>query len=184
MDVETNQSKEDSRLIERYLSGDEHAIEELVMKYQRKVYALIYRMTGDIEDSKDIAQKVFIELFRNIKGFRQGSSFYTWLYRIAINTCLNHMKKKSLNTEEISDSLPANSEGALSLLIKKEKNIQLRDSLRHLPDRQKTAVILRVYEGLSLKESAGAMNCSEGAVKAHYHNGMKKLKEIFKGKKI
>ncbi len=171
---------EDLRLIERYLDGDEYAIEELVMKYQRKIYALAYRMTGDIEDSKDVTQKTFLQAFKNIKGFRRKSAFYTWLYQIALNTCLNHLNKKGRETLELNESISSSNEGALSAIIEKEKESHLKDSLKKLPDRQKTAITLRAYEGLSLKETAEVMKCSEGAVKAHYHNGIKKLREILK----
>ncbi len=171
---------EDLRLIERYLAGDEYSIEELVMKYQRKIYALAYRMTWDVEDSKDITQKTFLQAFKNIKGFRRKSAFYTWLYRIALNTCLNHLKKKDQETVELNGSLSGSGKGALSAIIEKEKETHLKNSLKELPRRQKTAITLRAYEGLSLKETAEVMKCSEGAVKAHYHNGMKKLREILK----
>ena len=178
MDVETTRSREDLRLIERYLTGDEYAVEELVMKYQKKIYALAYRMTGNIEDSKDMTQKTFLQAFNNLKGFKKKSSFYTWLYQIALNTCLNHVNKKDRFTEEVDDSFAHTGGSALSAIIETEKEAHLKRSLNELPARQKTAVILRAYDGLSLKETAEVMKCSEGAVKAHYHNGVKKLREI------
>ncbi|GBE37865.1 MAG TPA: RNA polymerase sigma factor [Nitrospirae bacterium] len=178
MDVKQTRYAEDLRLIEKYLGGDEYAVEELVMKYQRKVYSLAYRMTGDIEDSKDVTQKTFLQVFANIRGFRKKSSFYTWLYRIAMNTCLNHLKKKGNDTLELNESIAGSNGNALPALIKEERSSFIRGSLKKLPDRQKTAVTLRAYEELSLKETAEVMKCSEGAVKAHYHNGMKRLKEI------
>jgi len=171
---------EDLTLIERYLAGDEYAIEELVMKYQRKIYALAYRMTGDVEDSKDITQKTFLQAFKNIKGFGKKSAFYTWLYQIALNTSLNCLKKKDRETLGLDESILGRDGGALSAIIRGEEDFHLKDSLKKLPERQKTAIILRAYEGLSTKETAEIMECSEGAVKAHYHNGIKKLREILK----
>jgi RNA polymerase sigma-70 factor (ECF subfamily) len=171
---------EDLRLIERYLTGDEYAVEELVMKYQKKIYVLAYRMTGNIEDSKDMTQKTFLQAFNNLKGFKGKSSFYTWLYQIALNTCLNHINKKTRVTEEVDDSVAHTEGSALSTIIKTEREVYIKGSLNELPKRQKTAVILRAYEGLSLKETAEVMKCSEGAVKAHYHNGVKKLREVMK----
>lgn len=178
MGEEKTRFREDLRLIERYLAGDEFAIEELVMKYQKKVYALAFRMTGDVEDSKDMTQKTFLQAFKGIKSFRGKSAFYTWLYRIAVNTCLNHLKKKGRVTDELDETYPGNQESALSAIIKDETGSLIKKSLVKLPDRQRTSITLRAYEGLSLKETADVMNCSEGAVKAHYHNGMKKLREI------
>lgn len=180
MDVETTRSREDLRLIERYLAGDEYAIEELVMKYQRKIYALAYRMTGNVEDSKDMTQKTFLQAFKNIKGFRRKSAFYTWLYQIALNTCLNHLNKKERKTVELNESFPGSEGSAMSAIIEKEKGFYLKTSLKKIPGRQRAAIILRAYEGLSLKETAEVMKCSEGAVKAHYHNGIKSLREVLK----
>jgi len=137
------------------------------MKYQRKIYALAYRMTGDIEDSRDMTQNTFLKAFKNIKDFRRESSFSTWLYRIAFNTCLNEVKKKGRETVELNKSVTGSTEGALSTMIKNEKGFLVQ-----------MTIILRAYEELSLKETAEIMKCSEGAVKAHYHNGMKKLREI------
>jgi RNA polymerase sigma-70 factor (ECF subfamily) len=182
MDVETTRSGEDIELIERYLSGDEYAVEVLVMKYQRKIYSLAYRMTGNVEDSKDMTQKTFFQAIKNLKGFRRESSFHTWLYRIAYNTCLNHLRNKESKTVEVNDSYLSQNEGALSCAINKEKKTHLRESLKGLPLRQRTAITLRVYEDLSVKETARIMEISEGAVKAHYHNGMKKLREVLKGR--
>lgn len=178
MDVETARFQEDIRLIERYLAGDEYALEELVMKYQKKIYALAYRMTWDVEDSKDITQKTFLQAFKNIKGFRKESSFYTWLYQIGLNTCLSYLTKKNQETEELNESISGSNEEVLSTIIKKEKETHIKNSLKKLPERQRAAIILRAYEGLSLKETAEIMRCSEGAVKAHYHNGVKKLKRV------
>ena len=178
MAVETTRFREDLELIDKYLAGDEYAIEELVMKYQRKIYALAYRMTGNVEDSKDVTQKTFLQTFKSIEGFRRKSSFYTWLYQIALNTCLNHLQKKGQKTEELNETFSGKEAGALSAIIEKEKQAHLKNSLKQLPGRQKTAVIFRAYEGFSVKETAEVMKCSEGAVKAHYHNAIKKLREI------
>jgi RNA polymerase sigma-70 factor (ECF subfamily) len=171
---------DDLRLIKRYLAGDEYAIEELVMKYQRKIYALAYRMTGNVEDSKDMTQKIFLQAVKNLKGFRRTSAFYTWLYQIAVNACLNHLKEKNRKTVELHESISASRGSTLSTIIENEKGFHVKESLKKLPERQKIAVTLRAYEGLSLKETAEVMKCSEGAVKAHYHNGMKKLRDILK----
>ncbi len=174
------QMDEDARLIRRYADGDDLAVEELVMKYQKRIYALAYRMTGNVEDSKDVTQKAFLQAFRNIRGFRMNSAFYTWLYRIAVNTCLNHMRKKDPATVEINESLCAVKGSTLSAMIDREEKFHLQKALMQLPERQKTAVILRAYEGLSVRETSEVMQCTEGAVKAHYHNGMKRIRTILR----
>lgn len=180
MDVEQARYADDLELIDNCLNGDEYAIEEIVMKYQRKIYALTYKMTGNIEDSKDLTQKTFMQAFNNIKSFRKKSAFYTWLYRIALNLSLNHLKKKDRQNIELNESITAGRENPLSTIINDEQSSHLRDSIKLLPERQKTAITLRAYQGLSLKETAEVMKCSEGTIKTHYHIGMKKLREMLK----
>lgn len=171
----------DVKLIERYLEGDTTAVDELVIKYQKQIYALIYRMTKDIEDAKDLTQKTFIKALNGIKGFKKKSSFKTWLYQIAINTSINHLRQNKHKKTELEDSLAEDNKGALTTIIEDEKRGLIKKAMDKLPERQRLAIVLRVYEELSCSETAKAMGCSEGAVKAHYHNGVKKLKENLKG---
>lgn len=174
--------EEDASLIDKYLAGDEDAIEELVMRYQRQIYSFVYRMINDMEEAKDLTQKTFIKAIKGIRSFRRRSSFKTWLYRIATNTSLNHIKQKREEETELDESLASNQAGALSDILEKEKEISIKRGLKELPERQRLAIILRAYDGLSCSETAMVMKCSEGAVKAHYHQGVKKLKEILKEK--
>lgn len=171
----------DVKLIERYLEGDTTAVDELVIKYQKQIYALIYRMTKDIEDAKDLTQKSFIKALNGIKGFKKKSSFKTWLYQIAINTSINHLRQNKHKKTELEDSLAEDNKGVLTTIIEDEKRGLIKKAMDKLPERQRLAIVLRVYEELSCSETAKAMGCSEGAVKAHYHNGVKKLKENLKG---
>lgn len=173
---------EDIGLIQRYTSGDDSAVEELVVKYRRRVFAFIYRITNDEEESKDLTQKTFMNALNGAAGFRKDSSFKTWLYRIALNTGLNHIRKNKAVETEVDESLACNKASALSSLILKEKAELLRRCLAGLPERQRLAVTLRVYDGFSCAETADVMGCSEGAVKAHYHNGVKRLRETLKEK--
>lgn len=174
--------EEDTRLVERYRSGDNDAIEELVMKYQKQIYAFVYRIINDQEEAKDLTQKTFLKAFNAIGGFRNDASFKTWLYKIAMNTSLSHFtQNRQRGTEaELQETLIGSQAGALSLVIEKERMDYLRKSLVALPDRQRLAIILRAYEGLSCKETAEVMGCSEGAVKAHYHTAVKGLRALLK----
>lgn len=174
--------EEDLTLIEKYLAGNEDAIEELVMRYQRQIYAFVYRMINDMEEAKDLTQKTFIKAIKGIKGFRKEASFKTWLYKIAINTSLNHIKKRRHEELELEESIIGDQAGALSGIIEKEKGEYIKKGLEGLPERQRLAIVLRAYDGLSLSETAKTMNCSEGAVKAHYHQGVKRLRDILKEK--
>ena len=152
------------------------------MKYQKQIYALVYRMTNDIEEAKDLTQKTFVKAINGIRDFRKEASFKTWLYQIAINTSLNHMRQNRQDEVEIEESIMGNKANVLTDIIEDEKRNYIRKGLNELTERQKLAIVLRVYDGLSCSETAKAMGCSEGAVKAHYHNGVKRLREILKEK--
>ncbi|MBI5640196.1 MAG: RNA polymerase sigma factor [Nitrospirae bacterium] len=173
--------EEDIELIERYIAGDNTAVEELVVKYQRQIYAFVYRMTNDMEEAKDLTQKTFINAVKGIREFRRQSSFRTWLYKIAANTGLKHIRQRKEEVE-LEESVVSNEEGVLSLLIDKEKRTHIKKGMERLPERQRLAVVLRVYEGLSCSGTAEVMGCTEGAVKAHYYNGVKKLRNILREK--
>jgi RNA polymerase sigma-70 factor (ECF subfamily) len=174
--------EDDIGLVERYIAGDKDAIEELVIRYQKMVYSIIYRMINDMEEAKDLTQKTFIKAVNGIRGFRKDSSFKTWLYQIAINTSLNHLRKNRYEEVELDESISANNPGTLSSIIEKEKKEHIKKSLDMLPERQRLAIVLRVYEDLSCSDTAKIMGCSEGAVKAHYHHGVNKLRGILKEK--
>ena len=95
--------EEDIRLVERYIAGDGRSVEELVMKYQKQIYALVYRMINDIEEAKDLTQKTFVKAINGIRDFRKEASFKTWLYQIAINTSLNHIRQSRYVEVELEE---------------------------------------------------------------------------------
>lgn len=153
--------EEDIRLVERYIAGDGRSVEELVMKYQKQIYALVYRMTNDIEETKDLTQKTFVKAINGIRDFRKEASFKTWLYQIAINTSLNHIRQSRYVETEIEESIMGNQASALSDIIENEKRNYIKRCLDELPERQRLAIVLRVYDGLSCSETAEVMGCSD-----------------------
>ncbi|MEE9523529.1 MAG: RNA polymerase sigma factor [Thermodesulfovibrionales bacterium] len=171
---------DDRQLIEEYLSGDEDAIEGIITKYRKMIYSLAFRLTNNMETAKDITQETFIKAMQGLRKFRMDASLKTWLYRIATNISLNHLRKKEPETIDVDGTIVRSEPLVLTSMIKKEKDDYLARALLMLPKRQRIAVTLRTAEGLSCKETAAVMDCSEGAVKAHYHNGVKKLKAIIK----
>lgn len=170
---------DDRQLVERFTGGDDTALEELVVRYQRQLYGYIYRMTQNTEDAKDLTQKVFINIMSGIRDFRKESSFKTWAYRIATNVCLNHIRQRREEVE-VEEPLASGQAGVLSVMIERQQRQRVREAVRNLPERQRTALVLRAYEGLSCTDTASAMGCSEGAVKAHYHHAVSKLKDMLK----
>lgn len=173
--------EEDRKLIEGFKTGETAAFERLVVKYQKQIYALIYRITNDMEDAKDLTQKTFCSAFKGLEAFREDASFKTWLYRIAINTGLNHIKKKKPKETDLKDDILGNNASALRTMLDNEQRENIKKALAKLPERQKLAVTLRVYDDMSCSETSAVMGCSEGAVKAHYHNGVKKLRALLMG---
>lgn len=171
------QMTDDTTLIQRYLAGEEAAIEELVLRYQKQLYAFLFRMTRDMEEAKDLTQKTFLKATNGLGNFRGDASFKTWIYQIALNTGLTHLKENRREMIDIEDTTLGSHDDTLGTMIEEERKQRIRNSLHRLPERQRTAVVLRAYDGLSCQETAKVMGCSEGAVKAHYHLGVKKLRE-------
>jgi RNA polymerase sigma-70 factor (ECF subfamily) len=168
---------EDHDLIDEYLSGDKEAFGRLVTKYQKRVYAMMYRVVGEVEGARDLTQETFVRAVKSLKRFRREASFKTWLYQIAINAGRSHLRRKGHQKAELDEATGTGPAMALSAVMEEERKSLLRKGLAVLPLRQKAAIILRAYEGLSCRETAKIMGCSEGAVKAHYHQAVKRLRE-------
>jgi len=172
---------EDLALLDRFAAGDRDAFDELVLKHQKPLFSLLYRMVSDKEDAADILQKTFIKAFTGIKGFERRSSFRTWLYQIAINLAKNLYRDRSRAAlVPLDDVVIRRDPKVLETLIHKESRDHLHRAFAGLPDKQRLTVMLRVQEQKTFEEIAGIMECSVGTSKANYHHGVKKLKELFK----
>src|SRR5262250_3501724 len=116
MPISLDHSDADADLVERYLAGDMTAFDELMIRYERQIYRVCYRFVENREDAMDLAQEVFIKAFEHLGSFRRESSLKTWLYRIAVNHCINHVKKHSQEFVEVSEttrSVPASVQSQL-----------------------------------------------------------------------
>lgn len=172
---------DDLALIDRYAAGDRDAFDELVLKHQKPLYSLLYRMVSNQEDAADILQKTFIKAFTGIRGFERRSSFRTWLYQIAINLAKNLYRDRSRAAlVPLDDVVIRKDPKVLESLIHKESRDLLRRAVAGLPDKQRLTVMLRVQEQKTFEEIAGIMKCSIGTSKANYHHGVQKLKDHFK----
>ena len=171
----------DLMLVERTVAGDQRAFELLVMKYQRRIERLIGRMVRDVDLVEDIAQETFIRAYRALAQFRGEAQFYTWLYRIAVNTAkkaLVDMKRNPLVSESAlrsSDDEDETSSGENELtsaetpetvLAAKEIAAAVNAAMEALPEELRQAVTLREIEGLSYEEIAEVMNCPIGTVRS------------------
>ncbi|HYB75112.1 MAG TPA: sigma-70 family RNA polymerase sigma factor [Candidatus Sulfotelmatobacter sp.] len=166
----------DFDIIDRCLAGDEGAFDHLVRKYQREVFQLAYRITRNGEDAKDLAQDAFVQAYRSLKGFQRKSGFYTWLYRITVNLCLNHLKGAArVDPAEVDDRVPDTREHALDVLTRDERDRAVAEAIASLPPQQRATLTLRVHQGLSHKEIAEVLDCSEGTAKANYFHAVRGL---------
>jgi RNA polymerase sigma-70 factor, ECF subfamily len=166
----------DSEVIQRVLGGDRAAFDVLVLEYQERIYRLAYRMTRNAEDARDLAQEAFVQAYRFLGSFQQRSSFSTWLYRITMNLCLNHLKSIGrMDPAEIDGSLKDRRPNSLEVILTDERAQALASAIEALPPQQKATLTLRVYQGLSHREIAEVLECSEGTAKANYFHAVRGL---------
>lgn len=168
----------DQQLVERAQSGDKHAFELLVAKYQRRLGRLISRFVRDAAEAEDVTQDAFIKAYRALPAFRGDSAFYTWLYRIGINTAKNHLlalgRRAPTNTHFDSEESEEFEDASLlhevatpeNELMSKQLVEVVNSSLQQLPDDLRMALTLREIEGLSYEEIAAVMNCPVGTVRS------------------
>ena len=168
----------DQQLVERAQRGDKRAFELLVVKYQRKLGRLLSRMVRDAAEVEDVTQEAFIKAYRALPNFRGESAFYTWLYRIAINTAKNYlvsMGRRAPTTTEFDHEEAESFDDAEALrdtatpeneLLGREIADTVNRAVEALPEDLRTAITLREIEGLSYEEIAGVMNCPIGTVRS------------------
>ena len=166
----------DSEVIQRILAGDRAAFDLLVRQYQQDIFRLAYRMTRNPEEAKDLAQEAFVQAYRSLGSFQQRSRFLTWLYRVTMNLCINHLKAAGRRgAAEVDGSLADDRPDALDSLLAHERNRAVAAAIETLPPQQKATLTLRVHQGLSHREIAEILGCSEGTAKANYFHAVRAL---------
>jgi RNA polymerase sigma-70 factor, ECF subfamily len=167
----------DRQLVERVQGGDNRAFDLLVLKYQHRILGLVNRYVQDADEVQDVAQEAFIKAYRALPNFRGDSAFYTWLYRIAINTAKNHLVSRSRRPPgadvEVEDAEQFESGGALrelenpeTVLFGEELRAVVERAIEDLPEDLRTAVTLREFDGLSYEDIAAVMECPVGTVRS------------------
>jgi RNA polymerase sigma-70 factor (ECF subfamily) len=166
----------DVEAVQRVLAGDTEAFGVLVRQYQQEIYRLTYRMTRNAEDAKDLAQEAFVQAYRALAAFRGQSRFSTWLYRIAMNLCLNHLKVAAREDPAALDaSLADTRTDVLDALLTDERDRAVVAAIRTLPPQQRATLVLRVQQGLGHREVAEILGCAEGTAKANYFHAVRAL---------
>jgi RNA polymerase sigma-70 factor (ECF subfamily) len=178
----------EDRLVEEARRGGREAFAELVRRHERRVYSVVFRMAGNHADADDLAQEVFMTAWKAIGSFKQGSTFYTWLYRIAVNTSLTFLKKKgreknrtefdeNLSVVGPSRGLPSSPEGSS---VASELKGRMEEAIDSLPIHFRASFVLVAGEGLSHADAARVLGCSENTVSWRMHKARKLLRARLK----
>lgn len=169
---------DDFSLIKRFIDGDELVFSELLKRHKEKVRNIIYLTLSNTDGVDDIAQEVFITVYRHLKGFRFESQFTTWLYRITINKCKDHLRKKNIR----SIFLPLKDEEPVFESINEDTDIKhiVRSAIAILPDKLRIPLVLKDLEGFSYQEIADTMECEIGTVKSRIFRAREALKKELK----
>jgi RNA polymerase sigma-70 factor, ECF subfamily len=183
----------ESEIIQSVLSGNRNAFTDLVDKYQHMVFRTCIGFVHNKEDADDLTQEVFINAYQSLPNFKGDSAYSTWLYRIAVNVCLNHIRNTSKKNifQRIENLFGGNNHKESTLpaidllnpeqmLIEDEHRDYIKTALDSLPENQRTALILSKYDNLPQKEIATIMHTTEGAVEALIQRGKANLREKFK----
>jgi RNA polymerase sigma-70 factor (ECF subfamily) len=186
----------DLELVERAQAGDREAFRELVERYQRKVYSICYGMLKNQDDSVDVSQEVFVKVYRYLEKFNHKSSFYTWLYRITHNMCIDYIRKhQKVRRVEYDDGISRDAgeiEGDEHILPstlginpdkvygRKELREKMLEALDTLSEKHRTILILREVEGLAYDEMAEVLNISKGTVMSRLFHARKYFQEAIR----
>jgi RNA polymerase sigma-70 factor (ECF subfamily) len=156
------------------------AFDELMIRYERQIYRLCYRFTSNTDDARDLAQEVFIKAFEHLSDFRKESSLKTWLYRIATNHCINHVKSNTQQFVEVTETVRQISPTAHIELEEREQREHFRQMVKKLPPKQRAILELRIHEQLSYEEIATMSNRSVSTIKASVFFALEKLRKLIK----
>ncbi len=182
----------DQVLVERVQSGDVAAFDVLVRKYRERLYGIIYNLTSNREDAADLTQEAFIKAFSSINRFRGNSAFFTWLYRIGVNTALSHLKRNRFrrffslehiqeegSNAQVLETLAAKHKSEKGALLS-ELQEKLNEAMQKLSSKHRTVVVLFEIEGLSHQEIADIVGCSVGTVRSRLHYAKQQLQADLK----
>ena len=175
----------DEELVARSIGGDADSFNELILRWERPIYALAYRTIGREEDARDVCQETFLRAFRALPGFRGQAKFSSWLYRIALNRCRDWIRRErraqvvqapeTLDIVEMAAELEP-SETVEDLVTRKDLARAVERAMANLPEEQRTAIVLKEYHGLTFQEIADLVGCPLSTVKTRLYQGLTVLR--------
>ena len=175
----------DEELVTRSIGGDADSFNQLVLRWERPIYALAYRTIGRDEDARDVCQETFLRAFRALPGFRGQAKFSSWLYRIALNLCRDWMRRQRrtpvVQAPEDMDLMElaaaaGPSESIEELVARRDQTRAVERAMALLPEEQRTAIVLKEYHGLTFREIADLMGCPLSTVKTRLYQGLTVLR--------
>lgn len=183
-----NADSNELQLIQAAKQGNLQAFDQLVLRYQDKIYSTIFRLVAHQEDAFDLTQEVFLRAYRFLGGFQQNSSFYTWLFRIALNVAINFQRKKKdfyslhANTEDGKEPQNPNKRQPTPSFYLEQKEVytKIYQAIAQLKDEFRIPLILRDIEGLEYEEISNLLSVPKGTVKSRIHRAREQLKEKLK----
>lgn len=167
----------DEELVKAFRKGDGDAFSELVNRHARGLTMMALRLVDDPEEAKDISQATFLKAFEKLSGFMMASSFKTWLYRIAVNTARDHLRRRKVRpTVELDMEIRGDDCSAQEMLEKRNSNRMVREAVEELPEKQRLTLKLRMYEEMEYREIAKVIGGTEGAARANFFQALKSLR--------
>ena len=178
-------SPDENLLLKPFKDGDHSTFERIVQTYQDRIYNLCRYLLGNPQDAEDAAQEVFIKAFRKLKDFQPEASLYTWLYRIGVNTCLDHKRKsrpEPFKNESLAEALSSTEPSPEGRYQSKEIGRAIQSALAQLSKNSRTIIVLKEIEGLSYEEIAEVMDTSVGTVKSRLSRTREELRSLLQKK--
>jgi RNA polymerase sigma-70 factor, ECF subfamily len=170
---------DDLKLVREFQGGSERAFNELVLRHRQAIFGLAAGMLGDRDEAEDLTQEVFVKAYQSLHGFRGDSAFYTWIHRICVNLCLNHIRKRKVRTFFGLDQTQAAEPETIrpdEITEQSELSALAKQAIAELPEKQRAVFILRHFRGLPHAEIARIMERDEGTIKANYFQAVRKLR--------
>lgn len=172
----------DEEIVKLIKTGQVEPYDELVRRNEVKIHDLCYKMVKNYDDARDMAQETFLKAYRNINKFDGRSKFSTWLYRIAVNNCLNFLKRQKPSEELQENIIESPRDNPVEIYKRKRAKELVYDAVAKLPNVQKTVFTLRAFEDLPYQEISEILKKPLSTVKVNYHLAVKNLKSLLKGK--